>query len=130
MDFEATRINHHDLYNARRQARLTRDQAADLAGIHRTTYTRQETGDSRPSLAVYRLLLSRAGWLPDPAWFGWRFAQGQLWTPENVGYDPGEIQAIPYQHALVADLRRQLRDLQPDRQAVPIPNLYPLRHRG
>lgn len=127
MDFETRTINPGDLYNARRQARLSRDQAADLAGIHRTTYHRQESGASRPSLAVYRLILTRAGFLPDAEWYGWRLFNGNLYTPEGVSYSPGEIQAFPYQMAIQAELRRQLRTYQPERQRELIPNIYPLK---
>ena len=41
---------------------------------------------------------------------GWAINDGLLWTPENVGFSPGEIRAIQYRHALIAELQRQLRD--------------------
>ena len=97
-----------DLAEARWLARLTVPEAADLAGLHRTTYARQENGASRVSLAVYRLFSCRAGDLPDPAFAGWSMGQGQLWTPESWSLSPGEIRAIPYLWALLAEYRRLL----------------------
>lgn len=99
------------LYDARRNARLTKLQAADLCGIHRTSYERQEKGDSRVNVTVYRLILSRAGWLPAP-FEGWSIGQGKLWTPEGVALDPGEIKALPYYYAMIAELKRRLAQLE------------------
>lgn len=108
MDYSTTRIDGHDLAHARRAARLTPSEAAALAGIHRTTYARQEAGTARPSLALFRLLLVLAGDLPDPAWSGWCFHRGELFSPEGVAFTPGELRAIPHVYALVAEQARQL----------------------
>ena len=32
----------------------------------------------------------------DPTWTGWRFADGELWTPEDAHYTTGEINALHY----------------------------------
>ncbi len=113
MDFWATTITAADLKAARHKARLyDLNEAAELAGIHKRTYQRQERGEVRPSLSIYRLFLSRAGFLPDRAFEGWRITKGQIWTPENVGATAGEIAALPYTYALIDELRRQL-DMEP-----------------
>ena len=81
-----------DLYDARRDARLTLEDASRHSGKSIQTLRRQESGISRVDLTLYRLYLQRAGWLIDPAWAHWSFAQGKLWTPEDVAYDePGKI---------------------------------------
>ena len=115
-----------DLYDARRNARInTTQEAADVCGIHRTSYERQEKGQSRVNVTVFRLLLMRAGWLPDP-FEGWSIGQGSLWTPEDVRIDPGEIRALPYLYAMIADLRRRLGE-----RPAPVPaelaNVLPFR---
>jgi transcriptional regulator with XRE-family HTH domain len=106
-NFDTLRITAAMLYDARRNARLTPAQAADLCGIHRTTYERQENGKSRVNVTVYRLILTRAGWLPAPL-EGWSIGQNKLWTPEGVALDPGEIKALPYYYAMIAELKRRL----------------------
>lgn len=113
-DFETKHPGPEDLKNARRSARLTQDEAAKLCGLHRTSYQRQERGESRVNVAAFRLLLMRAGWLPDP-FDGWSIGQGALWSPEDVRYEPGEIRALPYLHALIAELKRKLREYEPER---------------
>lgn len=41
-------------------------------------------------------------------WRGWMLRGGKLWSPEDTGFSPGEIRAIPYREELIAELRRQL----------------------
>ncbi|MCW8917493.1 MAG: helix-turn-helix domain-containing protein [Gammaproteobacteria bacterium] len=107
MDILSPHITPDDLKQARQRARLTLDQAADLAGVCRRTYRRQELGQSRIHPAIYRLFMSRCGWLPDPAWSGWFIGQGKLWTPTNWGIEPGELVSLPYLYAMIAELKRR-----------------------
>lgn len=118
MDILSPHITPDDLYNARRRARLTIDQAADLAGVTRRTYQRQEHGHSRIHPAIYRLFMARCGFMPDPAWRGWFIGQGKIWTPENWGIEPGELRALPYRYALIAELERQVRDRDKEKALV------------
>lgn len=64
-DFENPHPSGSDLYDTRRNARLSVEDAARLVGRHRTSYKNQETGRARVDLAVYRLIEACAGWLPD-----------------------------------------------------------------
>lgn len=107
-DFRTTKPDPTELKDARKHARLSLQEAADLCGMHRTTFARQETGESKVSLAAYRLILMHSGWLPDP-FDGWSIGQGKLWTPEDVSFSPGQIRAIPIQYALIAEYRRKER---------------------
>lgn len=114
-----------ELKHARQVSRLSVAAAANLCGIHRTTLLRQEAGESRVSLAAYRLLLAAAGFLPgDPAWQGWRMDGAALWSPEGVRFTAGEVRSIPYLHALISELERELRaDQQPAKiTPLPLPN--------
>lgn len=114
------------LKTARRNARLTPEQAADLCGIHRTTYARMENGSSRVNVACFRLILMHAGWLPGE-FEGWSISRGQLWSPEDVSYSPGEIRAIPYLYAIIADYERELGI--PNREPPVAPNVVPFKRK-
>ena len=44
-------------------------------------------------------------------WHGWTFRDGLLYAPEwRRGLTQGEIRALPYLQALIADYQRQSRD--------------------
>jgi transcriptional regulator with XRE-family HTH domain len=88
---------------------FTQDQAAQICAVDRSTYRRWERGAARIPAAAFRLLHFHANGFPigDRAWSGWRFHRGRLYSPENVGFDPGEIRALPYLYALVAELTRE-----------------------
>ena len=90
---------------------LSIQQAADLVGVSKRTYRRWELGKAPIRLAAFRLIkLAASGYLPDPAWQDWRFYQGALYSPERVKFMPGEIRALPYLHALIAELRSVQND--------------------
>ncbi|MCU7843310.1 MAG: phage protein [Candidatus Thiodiazotropha sp. (ex Monitilora ramsayi)] len=76
---------------------------------------------------VIDYLLIRAGFLGAISndWDGWRLFNGELITPNGYTLKPGEITAIPYQYALVAEYRRILRE-QPHSQDIPFENVIPL----
>lgn len=112
--FIDTKPHHESLRIARTRAKLNRNEAAQACGLHRTNYTRQEKGQSRVNLACYRLLLIMGGRLPAP-FNGWSINHSALWSPEGVSYSPGEIRALPYLHALIAEQYSELE--------------YPRRHR-
>lgn len=85
--------------------------AARYCGVSPHTYRRWRT-DRQPSRAAVRLLAIRAGYLPWPEWSGWEMSGGLLFPPGMTrgGIAPGEVLAIPYLHALIAEQRRELRD--------------------
>ncbi len=97
-----------DLIHARQIAGFTRAKAADLCGLHRTSYTRQEKGQTRINLAAYRLLLVCGGWMIEPDWHGWRVCNGKIWSPENIGHTPGDFRSIHWLHQSVRFLRAEL----------------------
>ena len=95
---------------------MTALQAAGWLGIHERTYRRQERGQSRVSGPLWRALALKAGRLGEihPAWSSWRLSprDGRLYPPGyRYGLAAGEILAVPYLQALVAELQRQKREM-------------------
>jgi len=111
-----------DLYYARVHLNMSANQAADFLGIHRTTYKRQETGNSKVCIAAYKALMMLSGFMPEP-FTGWRIINGKLYSPENEGYSPGEIRASEFRRKQVFELEREIRVLQ--RQLNPEPAKAP-----
>lgn len=111
-----------DLYYARVHSNLSADQAAAFLGVHRTTYKRQEIGDSKVCKAAYISLMMLAGFLPG-SFSGWRIINGKLYSPENVGHTPGEIRATEFRRKQIFELEREIRVLQ--RQLNPEPEKTP-----
>ena len=85
---------------------LSVDQACSLTGVSRTTYKRWEAGTQRITLAAFRLIKYLvAGYIQSEEWKNWRFINDGLYSPEDVRFSPGEIRALPYLHALIAELK-------------------------
>lgn len=82
-----------DLVVARLQAGLMPAQAAEMVGLGLAAYRRQERGQSRVSLAVYRLLKVLAGALPWDAWADWTAVDGRLYSPhdDRHGYEAVDL---------------------------------------
>jgi len=110
MEFDKKKPTGADLVEARRYARLTPDEAARACGIHRTTYTRQENDTARVSVAAYRLLLMLGGYMPHDEWQNWRMVRGELYSPEGVGYRPGDLYAVHWLHQSIRFLRAELQE--------------------
>ena len=130
-DFQTKHISGHDLTEARAEARLSIDQAAELCGVNRTTLQRQENNGSRASLAFYRLLLMHAGWLPPP-FEGWKITKTGITSPEHrhIEYEPGEILSLPLLHAQIADMARAMgRDYLGKPEYVGDGTVVPIHHR-
>lgn len=125
-DFDTRKPTKEMLIDARRNAKLTPDTAADICGCHRTTYSRMESGSSKVNVSCFRLIMMVAGWLPAP-FEGWSIGQGKLWTPEDVSFEPGEIRAIPYLYAIIADYERELGI--PNRQPAVAANVVPFKRK-
>lgn len=96
-----------DFYASRRIARLSKDQTADLCGVSPRTITSWEKHKA-PIYAV-NLVNLLSGFPTGEHWQEWRFYDGLLWSPEGVSFTPFEIRAIPYHHALIAELKRKVR---------------------
>lgn len=99
---------------------FSNQQAADFCGVSVETYRRWRT-DRNPSIAAVRLLAIRAGAFPWPNWVGWEMHSGYLFPPgtDRGGFRPGEIMAISYLHALIAEQGRELQRLRQAPDTVP-----------
>ncbi len=107
--------------------RFTVDQAAEYCGVSSHTFRRWRL-DRRPSFTAQRLLAVRAGYLPWPGWDNWQMDGGLLFPPgfTGHGYSAGEVLALPYLHALRAELERELfrlRSKLADLSQDPLPRL-------
>jgi hypothetical protein len=92
------------------------ERSEDLLRVHRTTLKRWLNAQSRiPDAALLTLRAAAFGQMPgrkrEQAWNGWYFADGKLWSPEDVWFEPGQLRALPYLKGEVEALRRQVADL-------------------
>jgi Phage protein len=81
-------------------------------GVHRTTIMRwrhSKVTIPPAQLMALRALAYAVG--TDPAWEGWRFRSGKLWSPEGYSFTPGELQGLPYKYGLLDSLREENRAL-------------------
>lgn len=100
----------HDLKEARQLAGLSLQQAAELSGIHRTTYARQETGKTRVNIATYRLLNILDGVMPWQDWHGWKVNKGKLYAPNDPrAYTKEDLNF--YSRELVRELKKKNQQL-------------------
>lgn len=76
-------------------------------GVHRTTLMRWRHAKVTippAQLMALRALAYHVG--TDPKWEGWRFHDGQIWSPEGYGFHPWELLAMRF----VIGERDYLRD--------------------
>lgn len=90
--------------------------AAELAQVCRvdiSTARRWKRAGRIPRRHHHLIALARGHnlWALDATWTGWTFHDGMLWTPENQPVRPGDIRAMPYQEARIAELKRQIERL-------------------
>lgn len=91
--------------------------AVRLLNVHRTTITRWMLGETRvPDAALISLRAAARRQLPHQnmsAWSEWRFGEdGKLYDPSNRGYVPGDLLAIPLNHAMVMAQRSTIAELE------------------
>lgn len=88
-------------------AGLSQATAARLCGVTVRQVKRWEAGQARTppaALALVRLVGGGDLGQVSPAWCGWRLVRGQLFSPENVGFAPGEVRALPLLYGQLATL--------------------------
>jgi hypothetical protein len=89
---------------------LSKQQAAALCGVSRRTWASWEAGERRMPSATWCWFVTLTTGIPlEREWHGWRFFKGQLYSPENVGFRPGEIRAIPLLQQSLAAYRAHER---------------------
>lgn len=88
---------------------------ADITGVHLETAKRWKRAGKAPAHHAPFLSLridGNLGLISQP-WEDWRLTRdGKLWTPEDVEVTPGAIRAIPYQSALIKELKHRLAEPQ------------------
>lgn len=84
---------------------------AALVRVHIDTVRRWKRSGRLPAHVAELVQLKTRGdlGLLDPAWRGWHLLRGALWSPENEPAEPGQVRAIPYRAAQLAELERQAR---------------------
>lgn len=89
---------------------LSKQKAAEICGVSLRTWSAWESGTRRMPPAAWCWFVTITTGIPlDGNWSGWRFFKGQLYSPENVGFGPGEIRAIPLLQQSLAAYRAQSR---------------------
>ncbi|TAM45194.1 MAG: hypothetical protein EPN61_06280 [Burkholderiaceae bacterium] len=70
-------------------AGLNLDAVAKLLHVTPRTVRYWFSGQTSVPYASYRLMRILCRYeLPDPAWAGWLFHSGKLWSPEGHGFEP------------------------------------------
>jgi hypothetical protein len=112
------------MHNANPVAELTQlvetigfEAAEGYLRVHRRTLSRWLKGESRvPASALVTLRAVAFGQMPgrkrEQAWNGWYFADGKLWSPEDVWFEPGDLRALPYLRGELRALRAQVTSLE------------------
>ena len=81
-------INPQDFADLRKQAGLTRRQAADELNVTSRTIQNWETGGARIPWMAYRMLRILRGFaLPNFHWEGWTLCGSQLFSPAGRSFD-------------------------------------------
>lgn len=75
---------------------LTKQEAASLCGVTLRTWSSWESGERRMPYSTWCWFVTITEGIPmNGDWHGWKFFNGKLWSPENAGFTPGEVRAIP-----------------------------------
>ena len=115
-----------------KRSKLTHDEISKYLDISPRTLKRWIENDSAPLMARKLLLLVHGDlgslW---PVWEGWRFCGYDLWTPEDVPYNQGDIQALFWYRQQIRGLKIDLREAQKKAELIAQPSaeIIPFRHR-
>lgn len=101
---------------------ISENAAFQAAGVHRTTWRRWLTGESKPPRATVQLIMTLSlGRLPDPAFLGFTCHSGLLFDETNTGFTPGDIRSIPFfrsGQAKYVSALKQIAELKKDLDAL------------
>ncbi|MCP5142906.1 MAG: hypothetical protein H6980_11195 [Gammaproteobacteria bacterium] len=102
------------LKHYRKHGRYSREDAARVAGVSVRVWNEYEDGKRKAPAHVH--LIARAVMFGDlgqlsPAWRGWRMAGDSLVSPTGETFTPGQVNARTWDVQLIAELRRQVREL-------------------
>lgn len=101
-------IDPQDFCDLRREAGLTRAQAAEALNVTRRTIQNWETGGARIPWMAYRMLRILRGYaLPGVQWEGWTLRGGILYSPDNRAFPAADLYYLQFTFAQ-AKLWRQM----------------------
>lgn len=131
-------ISPQDFADLRKQASMTRKEAAKALDVTPRTIQNWETGGARIPWMAYRMLRILRGYaLPGFAWQGWTIRNGELFNPAGRSFDAVWLENVEHVFAQ-AKLWRQMyarSGIQktastvvpfPDRRRTPIEKQKPL----
>ncbi|MGO8755571.1 MAG: VC1465 family Xer recombination activation factor [Gallionellaceae bacterium] len=85
-------IDPQDFCDLRKEAGLTRAQAAEASNVTRRTIQNWETGGARIPWMAYRMLRILRGYaLPGVEWEGWTLRKGILYSPDNRAFPASDL---------------------------------------
>ena len=100
-------IDPQDFADLRKQAGLTRKQAAAELNVTSRTIQNWETGGARIPWMAYRMLRILKGYaLPGVSWHGWTIHRDRLYAPNGRWFDANSMEQVERVYAL-ARLWRQ-----------------------
>lgn len=99
-------------------------EIAEFFGVSNQTVNRWIKKNDAP-VAVIRCLEVLAGYFPAhskrAAWYGWRFNNGRLWSPDGDSFLPGDLMAFTRYWHYVSALESKIRDLEKFNQVKSLP---------
>lgn len=116
-------IDPHAFADLRKQAGLTRIQAAEALNVTRRTIQNWETGGARiPWMAFRMLRILRGCALPGVSWEGWTIRNHQLFAPNGRSFDAVWLENVEHVFSQ-AKLFRQMYAA--SGKAKPVSNVLP-----
>ena len=105
-----------EIRNQRRNAHLSKKEAAEVCGVTIGNWRKWETGKvamPRSTWAWFRVKTSGAFVAGGPEWEGWALFEGKLYSPEDWGgLTAAVLRTWPYIHAQLSELRRKVNLLE------------------
>jgi len=102
-------------------AGLTWENLAQVCGVSARTVTRwRRRGELPPLLRLALAPFVDLGAL-SPAWSGWQIAHrtGELYSPENQTFTPGELRSWQFRYQQIRALQRRVRELERELEERP-----------
>lgn len=90
-------VSAQDFADLRKQAGMTRKEAAKALDVTPRTIQNWETGGARIPWMAYRMLRILRGFaLPGDFWEGWTVRGGELFAPNGRSFDARYLESIEY----------------------------------
>jgi len=95
-------------------AGLTWDELPRLCQVSARTVQRWRARRALPAVVVLFLACFQDLGIIAPAWSGWQLSarKGELFSPEGVGFRPGDVQSLHWRLQQIGALRRRVAELE------------------